>query len=347
MRAAVFVEPGKIEVAERPDPQIVQPTDAVVRVALACVCGSDLWFYRGQTPYEAGRPVGHEFIGVVEDAGSQVSGLHKGDLVIAPFAYSDGACPHCRAGITTSCVRGGFWASGGMDGGQGEAVRVPFADATLVRIPGSGHSEEMMRSLLALSDVMGTGHHAAVSAGVTRGSTVAVVGDGAVGLCGVLAAARLGATRIIALSRHQDRQALAREFGATDIVAERGDAAAEAVMALTSGVGVDATLECVGTGQSMATAFSVARPGAMVGYVGVPHGVEVPLETMFYRNVGMHGGSAPVRTYIPELMEDVLAGRIDPGRVVDFETDLDGIAEAYAAMDQRRAIKSLVRVASI
>jgi len=226
-------------------------------------------------------------------------------------------------------------------------VRVPFADATLVRIPGSGHSEEMWRSLLALSDVMGTGHHAAVSAGVKRGNTVAVVGDGAVGLSAVLATARLGAGRIIALSRHQDRQALAREFGATDIVAERGDAATETVMELTDGVGVDATLECVGTGQSMATAFAIARPGAMVGYVGVPPGVEVPLQTMFFRNVGMHGGSAPVRTYIPELMEDVLAGRIDPGRVFDFETDLDGIAEAYAAMDERRAIKSLVRVASI
>jgi len=347
MRAAVFVEPGKIEIAERPDPEIVQPTDAVVRVALACVCGSDLWFYRGQTPYEAHRPVGHEFIGVVEDIGSQVSALHKSDVVIAPFAYSDGTCPHCQAGITTSCVHGGFWASGGMDGGQGEAVRVPFADATLVRIPGLGHSEEMWRSLLALSDVMGTGHHAAVSAGVKRGNTVAVVGDGAVGLSAVLATARLGAGRIIALSRHQDRQALAREFGATDIVAERGDAATETVMELTDGVGVDATLECVGTGQSMATAFAIARPGAMVGYVGVPHGVEVPLQTMFFRNVGMHGGSAPVRTYIPELMEDVLAGRIDPGRVFDFETDLDGIAEAYAAMDERRAIKSLVRVASI
>ena len=347
MRAAVFVEPGKIEIAERPDPRIVQTTDAVVRVVLACVCGSDLWFYRGQTPYEADRPVGHEFIGVVEEVGSEVGTLAKGDVVIAPFAYSDGTCPHCRAGITTSCVHGGFWAYGGMDGGQGEAVRVPFADATLVRIPGSGHSEEMMRSLLALSDVMGTGHHAAVSAGVTRGSTVAVVGDGAVGLSGVLAAARLGADRIIALSRHEDRQRLAREFGATEIVAERGDAATATIKELTDGVGADAVLECVGTGQSMATAFAIARPGAMVGYVGVPHGVEVPLQAMFFRNVGMHGGSAPVRTYIPELMEDVLAGRIDPGRVFDFETDLDGIGEAYAAMDQRRAIKSLVRVASI
>ena len=347
MRAAVFVKPGKIQVAERPDPGIVQPTDAVVRVVLACVCGSDLWFYRGQTPYEAQSPVGHEFIGVIEDVGSEVGAHHRGDVVVAPFAYSDGTCPHCRAGITTSCVHGGFWASGGMDGGQGEAVRVPFADATLVRIPGSGHSEEMWRSLLALSDVMGTGHHAALSAEVTRGDTVAVVGDGAVGLSAVLAAARLGAERVIALSRHEDRQQLARAFDATDIVAERDEAATAAVMELTDGVGADAVLECVGTDQAMATAFAVARPGAMVGYVGVPHGVEVPLQRMFFRNVGLHGGSAPVRAYIPELMDDVLAGRIDPGRVFDFETDLDGIGEAYAAMHERRAIKSLVRVGSL
>jgi threonine dehydrogenase-like Zn-dependent dehydrogenase len=347
MRAAVFAEPGKIEIVDRPDPQIVNPTDAVVRVVLACVCGSDMWFYRGQTPYEAGRPVGHEFIAVVEDTGAEVRALHKGDVVIAPFAYSDGTCPHCRAGITTACLHGGFWAYGGMDGGQGEAVRVPFADATLVRIPGSGHSDEMMRSLLSLSDVMGTGHHAAVSAGVKAGATVAVVGDGAVGLSGVLAAARIGADRVIALSRHEDRQRLARDFGATDIVAERGEEATAAVMDLTAGVGADAVLECVGTDQSMQTAFAIARPGAMVGYVGVPHGVEVPLQSMFFRNVGMHGGSAPVRTYIPELMEDVLAGRIDPGRVFDFETDLDGIQEAYAAMDERRAIKSLVRVGTL
>ena len=347
MRAAVFVEPGKIEVTDRPDPVIAKPTDAIVRVVLACVCGSDLWFFRGQTDYEPGRPVGHEFIGVVEEVGSEVGALARGDVVIAPFAFSDGTCPHCRAGINTSCVAGGFWASGGMDGGQGEAVRVPFADATLVRIPGTGHSDEMMRSLLALSDVMGTGHHAAVCAGVKRGGLVAVVGDGAVGLCAVLAASRLGAERIIALSRNPARQRLARSFGATDILPERGEAATEAVLELTDGVGVDAALECVGTGQSMATAFAIARPGATVGYVGVPHGVEAPIDTMFSRNIGMRGGSAPVRTYIPELMDDVLAGRIDPGRVFDFETDLDGIAEAYVAMDERRAIKSLVRVGAL
>jgi threonine dehydrogenase-like Zn-dependent dehydrogenase len=300
---------------------------------LACVCGSDLWYYRGESPFEPG-PIGHEFVGVVEDVGAEVHGIAKGDLVIAPFAYSDGTCPHCRAGVTTSCVNGGFWAMNGIDGGQGEAVRVPFADSTLVRVPGSGHSDETMASLLTLSDVMATGHHAAVSAGVTEGSVVAVVGDGAVGLSAVLASARLGAERIITLSRNPARQ-------------ERGDEAIEAVKEMTAGVGVDAAVECVGTGQSMATAIGVARPGSTVGYVGVPHGVELPVETMFFQNIGLRGGGAPVRTYIPELLDDVLEGRINPGRVLDFETDLAGIAEAYAAMDERRAIKSLVRVGTV
>ena len=345
MRAAIFNEPRSITVADRPDPGIAEPTDAVVRVVLACVCGSDLWYYRGESEFEPG-PIGHEFIGVVEDIGADVRGIKKGDFVIAPFAFSDGTCPHCRHGITTACVAGGFWPMNG-DGGQGEAVRAPLADGTLVRVPGSGHSEEMMRSLLTLSDVLATGHHAAVSAAVGVGHTVAVVGDGAVGLSGVLAAKRLGAERVIALSRRPERQALAREFGATDVVEARGEEATEAVMELTDGVGADATLECVGTGQAMETALSIARPGSMVGYVGVPHGVELPVQEMFFRNKGVRGGSAPARAYIPELLDDVLEGRIDPGRVLDFETDLDGIAEAYAAMDERRAIKSMVRVGSL
>ena len=265
--------------------------------------------------------------------------------MIAPFAFSDGTCPHCRHGITSACIAGGFYPSNG-DGGQGEAVRVPLADGTLVTVPGSGHSDEMLASLLTLSDVMATGHHAAVCADVRPGGTVAVVGDGAVGLCGVLAAKRLGAERIIALSRNPVRQDVAREFGATDIVEQRGEEATEAVMELTDGVGVDATLECVGTGQAMQTALSIARPGSMVGYVGVPHGVELPIGDMFFRNKGVRGGSAPARAYIPELLDDVLEGRINPGRVLDYETDLDGIADAYAAMDERRAIKSLVRVGS-
>jgi threonine dehydrogenase-like Zn-dependent dehydrogenase len=345
MRAAVFNAPRSIEVTDRPDPVIAEPTDAVVRVVLACVCGSDLWYYRGESPFEPG-PIGHEFVGVVEDVGAEVHEIAKDDLVIAPFAYSDGTCPHCRHGITSACVAGGFFPANG-DGGQGQAVRVPLADGTLVRVPGSGHSDETMASLVTLSDVMATGHHAAVCADVKPGDVVAVVGDGAVGLCGVLAVKRLGAERIIALSRNPVRQELARAFGATDIVEERGGEATEALLEMTDGVGVDATLECVGTGQSMTTALAIARPGSMVGYVGVPHGVELPVGDMFFRNKGVQGGSAPVRTYIPELLDDVLEGRIEPGRVFDFETGLDGVAEAYAAMDERRAIKSLLRVGTM
>src|SRR5438552_18846756 len=260
MRAAVFLGPRRIEVADLPDPAIASPTDAVVRVVLGCVCGSDLWYYRGQSPHAPG-PIGHEFIGIVEQVGADVRSFARGNFIVAPFKSSDGTCAHCRAGWTSNCVAGAPFGTDGVDGGQGEAVRVPFADGTLVRIPGSGHSDEMMRSLLALSDVMCTGHHVAVSAGVRPGSVVAVVGDGAVGLCAVIAAARLGAALIIALSRNPARQALAQSFGATDIIAERGDAATEAVLELTDGVGVDAALECVGTAQSFATAFAVARPG--------------------------------------------------------------------------------------
>src|SRR3954471_18627943 len=345
MRAAIFNEPRSISAGDRRDPSIVEPTDAIVRVVIACVCGSDLWYYRGDSPFEPG-PIGHEFVGVVEDVGADVTHITNGDLVIAPFAFSDGTCPNCQNGVTTACMNGGFFPMNG-DGGQGEAVRVPLADSTLVTVPGSGHSEEVMRSLLTLSDVMATGHHAAVCAQVAPGRTVAVVGDGAVGLSGVLAAKRLGAERVIALSRHADRQRLAKEFGATDIVEQRGDEALAAIHEMTGGVGVDATLECVGTGQSMQTALDIARAGSMVGFVGVPHGVELPIGQMFSRNVGVRGGGAPVRVYLPELLDDVLDGSIDPGKVLDYETDLNGIADAYAAMDERRAIKSLVRVGSV
>jgi len=343
MRAAIFEGPGRIQVGDRPDPAITAPTDAIVRVTLGCVCGSDLWYYRGESPHDLG-PIGHEFIGVVTEVGSAVTGLAAGDFVVAPFTYSDGTCPHCLAGWTSNCANGGSFGNHGIDGGQGEAVRVPFADATLVKVPGSGHDDATMRSLLTLSDVMCTGHHAAVSGGVKTGDTVAVVGDGAVGLCATIAAKRLGAGRIIALSRNPARQALAREFGATDIIAERGDEATEAVMALTDGIGVDAALECVGTNQSMATAFAIARPGSIVGAIGAPHDVEVPINTVIFRNIGLRGGVAPVRRYLPELLDDVLAGRINPGRVFDFETDLDGIVGAYEAMDERRAVKALIRI---
>ena len=342
MKAAIFRGPGAVEAGERPDPVIQQPTDAIVRVVLGCVCGSDLWYYRGESQHAVGS-IGHEFIGIVEQAGAEVRGVRAGDLVIAPFIYSDMSCPHCLNGSTASCVAGGNFGNGTIDGGQGEAVRVPLAGSTLVPVPGSGHPEAVLRSLLALSDVMSTGHHAAVSAGVKKGDTVAVVGDGAVGLCAVLAARRLGAERIIALSRHAGRQQVAREFGATDIVAARGEEASQAVLELTGGTGADAALECVGTSQSIATAFAVARPGSTVGVVGVPHG-QVPFTETFFRNTGWRGGPAPARIYIPDLLGDVLDGAINPDLVFDYETDLGHIADAYRAMDERRAIKSLVRV---
>jgi len=345
MRAAIFQGPKDIVVGDRPDPRIEAPTDAVVRVVLACVCGSDLWYYRGESEHAVGS-IGHEFLGVVEDTGADVHRVAKGDLVVAPFIYSDMSCPHCLNGSTISCVVGGNFGDGTIDGGQGEAVRVPLAESTLVKVPGTGHSDAVLRSVLTLSDVMSTGHHAAVSGGVKRGDTVAVVGDGAVGLCAILASKRLGAERIIALSRHADRQRLARQFGATDVVAERGDAAVAAVLDLTTGIGADAALECVGTGQSIDTAASIARPGSTIGVVGVPHG-ELPFNATFFRNVAWRGGPAPARIYIPDLLDDVLDGTINPGVVLDYDTDLDSIPEGYAAMDERRAIKSLVRIGSI
>src|SRR5437763_6342781 len=345
MRAAVFCGPRCIEVVDRPDPAVAAPTDALVRVVLGCVCGSDLWYYRGGSPHARG-PIGHEFIGVVEEVGAQVRGIGVGDLVIAPFTYSDGTCAHCRAGWTSNCAAGGGFGNHGIDGGQGEAVRVPFAASTLVQVPGSDHSAETMRSLLTLSDVMCTGHHAAVSAGIRPGSVVAVGGDGAVGLCAIIASCRLGAVRVMALSRNPARQQLARLFGATDILAERGDEAIEAIKEMTNGVGVDAALECVGTGQSMATAFGIARPGSIVGAVGAPHGVEVPIDTVIFRNIGLRGGVAPARRYIPELLDDVLAGSINPGLVLDYETSLDDINDAYTAMLERRATKALVRISA-
>jgi threonine dehydrogenase-like Zn-dependent dehydrogenase len=345
MKAAIFKGPGMVEIGERPDPVIQEPTDAVVRVVLGCVCGSDLWYYRGESAHAVGS-IGHEFIGIVEQAGAEVRGVREGDLVVAPFIYSDMSCPHCLNGSTISCPAGGNFGNGTIDGGQGEAVRVPLAGSTLVPVPGSGHPDAMLRSLLALSDVMSTGHHAAAVAGVKKGDTVTVVGDGAVGLCAVLASRRLGAERIIALSRHAGRQEIAREFGATDIVEARGEEAIQAVLELTGGIGADAALECVGTAQSIATAFAVARPGSTVGIVGVPHG-QLPFAETFFRNTGWRGGPAPARIYIPELLGDVLDGVIDLGRVFDYETDLDHIADAYRAMDERRAIKSLVRVGAL
>jgi alcohol dehydrogenase len=315
---------------------------------LACVCGSDLWFYRGISEVAHGT-VGHEFIGVIDEVGTDVRDLSVGDFVIAPFSFSDGTCKNCEAGFHTACIHGGFFGQGGSDdGGQSEYVRVPHADGTLVKVPGTDFSDETMASLLALTDVMATGYHAAVSAGVKTGDTVAVVGDGAVGLSGVLSAKLLGAGRIIVLgSTTASRHGLAREWGATDIVTERGEAAVKHLLDLTDGYGADAVLECVGTADSTSTAFAIAKAGSIVGRVGVPHGATVDAEGTFYRNVGMRGGPAPARHYQPALLKAVLAGEINPGKVFDLTTDLDGIAEAYAAMDERRAIKALIKVSEL
>jgi threonine dehydrogenase-like Zn-dependent dehydrogenase len=343
VRAAIFQGERRVEVGDRPDPTIENPTDATVRVVRGCVCGSDLWYYRGINRHKVGS-IGHEFIGVVEAIGAGVSHLAEGDFVIAPFTFSDGSCPACAAGFPSNCRHGGAFGNGDIDGGQGEKVRVPFAEATLVKVPGSDFSDELLASFTALSDVMCTGYHAAVSAGVGPGDTVAVVGDGAVGLCAVLAAKKLGAARIVALSRNPPRQSIATEFGATDIVAERGDEAVEVVTKLTDDAGVDASLECVGTDLAMETAVGLTRAGGRIGAVGIPLYERFQYQSAFWKNIGIRGGIAPARRYIPELLDDVLAGRINPGRVFDLETDLDNIAEAYAAMDERRAIKSLLRI---
>jgi threonine dehydrogenase-like Zn-dependent dehydrogenase len=346
MKAAIFRGEKNIELGERPDPEIQNPTDAVVRVVRGCVCGSDLWYYRGINQHKVGS-IGHEYIGVIEAVGDDVTDLAVGDLVIAPFTFNDGACPACLAGFESNCEHGGAFGDGDIDGGQGEKVRAPYADATLVKVPGSEFTDEQLASFTALSDVMCTGYHAALSADVEEGETVAVVGDGAVGLSAVLAAKKLGAGRIIVLSRNPARQALAKEFGATDVVEERGEEAVEAVLRLTDGAGVDAALECVGTDQSIATCAGIVRAGGMIGAVGVPLYDEFEYKALFWKNVGIKGGVAPARRYIPELLEDVLAGRINPGLVFDHTTDLDHVADAYAAMDERRAIKSLLRVSDV
>ncbi len=345
MRAAVFNGERNIKIGNRPDPVIREPLDAIVRVVRACVCGSDLWYYRGVNKHQIGS-IGHEFVGVIEAVGGEVNALAPGDFVIAPFTFSDGTCEVCRTGFQSNCPHGGSFGNGVSDGGQGERVRVPFAEATLVKVPGSGFSDEQLASFTALSDVMCTGYHAAYSAAIQPGDTVAIVGDGAVGLCAVIGAKKLDAARIVALSGHPERQAMAKEFGATDIVAVRDRQAVAAVMDLTGGVGVDRTLECVGTDQSIGTAANITRPGGMIGAVGFPLYGEFQYATLFWRNVGIRGGVAPARQYIPELLDDVLAKRINPGRIFDYVTDLDHVAEAYAAMDERRAIKSLLKVSS-
>ncbi|MDT7536635.1 MAG: hypothetical protein QOI82_220 [Actinomycetota bacterium] len=346
MRATVLNAPGEIRLVDVPDPKIELPTDAVVRVVASCICGSDLWPYRGARPVQSPERIGHEFVGVVEEVGADVSTLTVGDFVIAPFAISCGTCANCVRGVQTSCLKSGYWGNpengGTADAGQGEAVRVPFADGTLVAVPGRPDAA-LIPSLLTLSDVMGTGHHAALAAGVAPGSNVVVVGDGAVGLCGVLASKRLGAERVVAMSRHEPRQQLARAFGATDVVAERGDEGVARVREMFDGIGADAVLECVGTKESMQQAIDSTRPGGTVGYVGVPYGAELPIRQMFGSNVGVRGGVAPVRAYLPSLLDAVLDDEINPGRVFDLELPLDQVADGYRAMDERTAIKVLLR----
>lgn len=333
---------GDVRVENVPDPALRDPTDALVRVLRSCICGSDLWPYKSRPASEEGDRIGHEFLGVVEDLGAEVSGLRRGDVVLAPFVWSDNTCDFCREGLQTSCRHGGLWAADGVDGGQGEAVRVPQAQGTLVKLP-VGEDSELLPALLTLSDVFCTGHHSAVTAGVDRGASVTVIGDGAVGLSAVLAARRLGAERIILMGRHGERTELGRRFGATDIVAERGEEGIEQVRELTGGDGTRAVLECVGTRQAIETGFAVARDGGMISRVGVPQYEETPMGfAEFFRNLTLTGGVAPARAYIEELLPEVLDGTLDPGPVFDRTVTLDQVPDGYRAMNDRTALKVLI-----
>lgn len=345
MKASVYYAPGDVRVDNVPDPKIEEPTDAVVRITHACICGSDLWFYRGIEEWKQGWRCGHEWMGIVEEVGAEVKSVKKGDRVLAPFAFSDGTCEFCNKGLQTSCLQGSFWGTTN-DGGQGEAIRAPLADGTLVLVPPVAEGDDaLLKSILPLTDVMGTGHHAAVSAGVKEGATVAVVGDGAVGLCGVLAAKRLGAERIILLGHHEDRIQLGQQFGATDAVTSRGDEAIEQVKAMTKG-GALHVMECVGNESSMDMAIKLARPGGAVGYVGVPHGSteSFNLAGLFMNNITLKGGVAPVRAYIPDLLEDVVTQKLDPSPVLDMTVSLDDVPKGYKAMDDRKALKVMVKL---
>jgi len=336
MRAAVLHAPGDVRFEERDVPKIIEPTDAIIRMAATCVCGSDLWSYRGITPVAEPTPMGHEYCGIVEEVGRAVTAIKPGQFVIGSFFASDNTCPNCQAGYPSSCQRKEF-----VGGAQAGRLRVPLADGTLVATP-DVPSNDLIPSLLTLSDVMGTGWFAADAANVKPGMTVAVVGDGAVGLLGVLSAKQMGAERIIAMSRHESRQKLAREFGATEIVTERGDEGVARIKELTQGIGADAVLECVGTQESMMQAIRSTRPGGSVGYVGVPHGVELNGSELFFAHVHLHGGPAPVRRFLPELIDLVWNGKINPGKVFDLTLPLAQVAEGYRAMDERRAIKTLL-----
>src|SRR3954463_2874248 len=342
MRATLIYGAGDVRVEDVSDAGLREPTDALVRVLQACICGSDLWPYGSMPAAPEGARIGHEFIGVIEDVGAEVSSLQRGDVVVAPFVWSDGTCNFCHEGLHTSCRHGGLWARDGIDGGQGEAVRVPQAQGTLVQLP-VGEDDALLPSLLTLSDVFPTGHHCAVKAGVGPRTTVTVIGDGAVGLSAVLAAKRPGAERIILMGRHADRTAIGREFGATDVVAERGAEGVAGVRELTGGDGTHAVLECVGLLPALETALAVVRDGGTISRVGAPQYSEVPMDFgPFMRNITLTGGVAPARAYIEELMPDVLDGAIQPGKVFDRAVALDDIAGGYRAMADREAIKVMV-----
>ncbi len=337
MRVTILHKPGDVRFEERADPKILAPTDAVIRLAATCVCGSDLWPYRGVQAVAEPTPMGHEYCGIVEEVGSAVTSVKPGQFVIGSFFASDNTCPHCKAGYQTSCQH-----REQVGGAQAPRLRVPLADGTLVATP-ELPPDDLVPSLLAASDVFGTGWFAADAANVKPGMTVAVVGDGAVGLLAVLSAKWMGAERIIAMSRHAPRQQLAREYGATDIVTERGAEGVERIKDLTQGVGADAVLECVGTQESMLQAIGATRPGGFVSYVGVPHGVALDGQRLFFSHVHLHGGPAPVRRFLPKLIELVWNRKVDPGKVFDLTLPLDQVAEGYRAMDERRAIKALLR----
>ncbi|WP_406276619.1 zinc-dependent alcohol dehydrogenase family protein [Nocardia sp. NBC_00881] len=341
MRGVVMYAPGDVRVVDREDPKIVEPTDALIRLTATCICGSDLWPYRGVEPVDR-TLMGHEYVGIVEEIGTDVRTLEVGDFVVGSFCISDNTCEICRSGFQSCCVHGSFVA--GAIGTQSELARIPYADGTLVATPAMPEPD-LIPSLLAASDVLGTGWFAAVAAAAGPGKTVAVVGDGAVGLMGVLAAKQLGAERIIAMSRHADRQALAREFGATDIVETRGDEGAAAIKDLTGGLGAHGVIEAVGTQESMMQAINSTRPGGHVGYVGVAHdGVTLPVDRLFFAEVHLLGGPAPVRRFLPGLIDRIWNRTIDPGKVFDLTLPLDKAAEGYKAMDERRAIKTLLTV---
>ena len=338
MLATVMHGPGDVRYENVPDPEIEKPTDAVIQLSATCICGSDLWPYRGLSKQDGPTHMGHEYCGVVVEVGSEVKTVKPGDFVVGSFCISDNTCPHCDYGFQSSCMQREF-----MSGAQAPFARVPLADGTLVATRDMP-SAEMIPHMLAVSDVLGTGWYAADAAQVREGGTAVVVGDGAVGLMGVLAASQMGAGRIIAMSRHESRQKLAREFGATDIVAERGDEGIARIMEMTKGVGADSVLECVGMAESMQQAMGVCRPGGTIGYVGVPHGVSFDGQQLFFSQHRMLGGPAPVRRWLPDLMQRVLDGRIQPGKVFDLVLPIAQVAEGYRAMDERRAIKTLLRV---